>query len=36
MKAVILAAGQAKRLGGIEKCMLEVGGKPILDRKSVV
>ena len=31
MKAVILAAGQAKRLGGIEKCMLEVGGKPILE-----
>jgi len=31
MKALILAAGEGKRLGEGNKCMLEVGGKPILE-----
>lgn len=35
MKAVILAAGRGKRLGditnNINKCMLELGGKPVLE-----
>jgi choline kinase len=36
MKAVILAAGMGTRLesvsGGLPKCMVEVGGRPIIDR----
>lgn len=29
---VILAGGKATRMGGAEKCLLEIGGKPILAR----
>ncbi len=36
MKAIILAAGMGTRLesvsGGIPKCMVEVGGRPLIDR----
>ncbi len=36
MKAIILAAGMGKRLesvsGGLPKCMVAVGGRPIIDR----
>jgi choline kinase len=33
MRAVLLAAGQGRRLGrGIPKCLLEVGGKTLLER----
>jgi dTDP-glucose pyrophosphorylase len=35
MKALILAAGRGKRLGGVQgstnKCMLELGGKPVIE-----
>ncbi len=27
---IVLAGGRAERLGGIDKCLLEVGGRPIL------
>jgi molybdopterin-guanine dinucleotide biosynthesis protein A len=29
--AVILAGGRASRLGGVDKCLLPLGGRPILD-----
>ena len=36
MKAIILAAGMGKRLeavsGGLPKCMVPVGGRPLIDR----
>ena len=30
--AVVLAGGRAERMGGLDKCLLEVGGRPILAR----
>jgi molybdopterin-guanine dinucleotide biosynthesis protein A len=33
--AIVLAGGEAKRLGGIDKVMANVGGMPLLDRALV-
>lgn len=32
MAAVLLAAGEGSRMGGLPKCLLQLGGKPLIER----